>query len=418
MASQVTARQFIPLKYLNPPTDPLHKMNRRQHEGLLKRMYMPFVRGPEDKHYFISFQDKHSNAFLKCNPSVSPEDKSYPLVPHRNDVPVINTFTGLLSPGAAAEVRYHKTSEPLRHGQDEQQPQGIPDQSESAQIAYIRPSLLDQQSQNRRWNSRAVPDVHYRARIGGWTSPVKVTPAPHQVKECFSPHTFVFNVDPAIKSSDPSEASRDEKARKYMYTSTTQRAYEEIPWDRMLPPKAQPPDSTLERKADEVTQSNTLKQYEPVPEISQVVGGLWDRFQKRSFTAPLKPITFVSPYSRTQHIPLYTGRVGAENVDDIDNPYVDLITHGKVQTTKPHYVQSSYKPNTFGYTGKVHWSATQPANSNLPPTSPSIISQMHGYMAKHGQPTEFPHLGPLSQLLTPTEPQNSFNKKEKERIKI
>lgn len=34
--------------------------------------------------------------------------------------------------------------------------------------------------------------------------------------------------------------------------------------------------------------------------------------------------------------------------------------------------------NTSGYTGKVHWSATQPANSNLPPTSPSTISRMRG----------------------------------------
>ncbi|KAF7247653.1 Spermatogenesis-associated protein 48 [Varanus komodoensis] len=112
------------------------------------------------------------------------------------------------------------------------------------------------------------------------------------------------------------------------------------------------------------------------------------------------------------------GCVGAENAEDLDNPDTDIIIHGRVRLTKPRYVKSSYSPNTFGYTGKVHWSATQPVNSNLPPTSPSIISRMYGYLATHGHPTEFPHLGPLSQILTPTEPQNSFNKKERERVSI
>ncbi|KAJ6657808.1 hypothetical protein lerEdw1_001858 [Lerista edwardsae] len=410
MASQVTARQYVPLKYLKPTTEPLHKMQRKQHESLLKRMYMPFVRGPEDRHYFTSFQDRNSNAFLKSHPFVSPEDKNFPLVPHRDDVPIINTFSGFLSPGAAVEIdqqnKYRRTAKPLGDGQDVQHPQGVPDLHESSQTAYRRPSLsFYQQSQDRGWNTRAVPDIHHRAQVGGWINPVKVIPAPPPVKECFSPHTFVFNVDPDSKSSDPSETCRDEKALKYMYTSTTQRAYEDIPWDKMLPPKPQPPDSTLEQKADDVSHCFAIKQYEPSAEISQV-------------SELYCNVLCVSPSSRTQHIPLYTGRVGADNPEDIDNPYVDLITHGNVRTTKPRYVMSSYKPNTFGYTGKVHWSAIQPANSNLPPTSPSIISQMHGYMAKHGQPTEFPHLGPLSQLLTPTEPQNSFNRKEKERIKI
>ncbi|XP_053117338.1 spermatogenesis-associated protein 48 [Hemicordylus capensis] len=418
MASQVTARQFIPFKYLNPPTDSLHKMHRKQHKDLLKKMYMPFVRGPDDRHYFGSFQDKHSDAFLKSNPYAPPEDKNYPFAPHRDDVPVLNPWTGLLSSRAKAEtdqqIRYSKTA-----GYSMQHPLRARVPHEKAQTSYRRPSLiLEERKQDHRWNSRAVSDVCHRAQIGGWTSPVKVIPSPPQVKECFSPHTFVFNVDSDVKSSDSSKACRDEKARKYMYTSVTQNAYEDIPWDRMLPPKPQPPDSTLEPMADCVSQGCTIKQYESVPEISQVVGGLWDRFQRRYFISPHKPITFVSPYSRTQHVPLYTGRVGADNVEDLDNPYVDLITHGNVRIAKPRYVESSYHPNTFGYTGKVHWSATQPVNSNLPPTSPSIIAGMHGYMAKHGQPSEFPHCGPLSRIVTPTEPQNSFNRKEKERIKI
>ncbi|CAN8184259.1 unnamed protein product [Coccothraustes coccothraustes] len=35
-------------------------------------------------------------------------------------------------------------------------------------------------------------------------------------------------------------------------------------------------------------------------------------------------------------------------------------------------------PNIPGYTGEVRWSATHPANSNLPSTAPSVIAGMHG----------------------------------------
>ncbi|XP_053217864.1 spermatogenesis-associated protein 48 [Podarcis raffonei] len=414
MTSGVTARQF---SHFNS-----HKMHQKQHEGLLKRMYMPFVRGPEDRHFFTSFHDKCSNAFLKSNPFIRPEDKSYLLAPHRDDLPIINPSSGFVSPGGAVEanqIMYSKNKEPLGNGKDVQPPPSAPFPHTTHQPANRRLSVLEEIKQDQQWNSRAVPDISLRSKLGGWTSSVKVIPAPPKVKENFSPHRFAFHVDPDIKSSDPSsEAFRDEKARKYMYTSVAQRANEDIPWDRMLPPKVKPPDSTLEPRADRVSQRFSMKQYEPEAETSQVVGSLWDRFQRRAFISPDKPINFVSPCSRTQHLPLYTGCVGAENPDDLDNPYVDVIVHSRVRNAEPQYVKSSYSPNTSGYTGKVHWSATQPANSNLPPTSPSIISRMYCYLAKHGQPSEFPHLGPLSQTLVPTEPQNPFNKKEKKRIEL
>ncbi|XP_054846815.1 spermatogenesis-associated protein 48 [Eublepharis macularius] len=422
MASEVTARQFSPLKRLEPPSNSYYKMTQKQHEGLLKRMYMPFVRGPEDRHYFPSFEDKYSHSFLKSNPYTPPEEKNYPFAPHRDDVPAVNTFSGFVSPGADADqnVSSGTIPESPKGGRDAPLPQqAVPVPHRRAETSCGRPALLLKGlNQDRRWNSRWVPEVSLKAQAAKWINPVKVMPVLPEVKECFSPHTFIFKEDSGAKSSDPSsEACQDEKARKYMYTSATQSGYEDVPWDRMLLPKPQI-DPTLEAMTDCVSQCFKLKRYEAAPEISQVAGGLWDRFQTRSFTVPHKPINFVSPSSRTEQIPLYTGHIGAENFDDVDNANVDLIMHGKVRTVKPCYVKSSYALNTSGYTGKVHWSATQPANSNLPPTSPSTISRMHGHMVKQGQPTKFPHLGPLSQLVTPTEPQNSFNKKVKERIKI
>ncbi|XP_042329525.1 spermatogenesis-associated protein 48 [Sceloporus undulatus] len=419
MASQVTAKQFSPL-----PMDSLHKMHQQQYEGLLKRMYMPFVRGPENRHLFPSFGNKYSGAFLKSSPIIPPEDKSYLLAPHRDDVSVINPCSGFLSPRAVAEIKayqqipYGENIEIQTSDKDVQSQQGTPVPHWTGQITKRRSSLLlEDVSQDQQWNTRAVPDISFRAKIGGRTSPVKVIPGPPRKTEYFSSHLFAFHLDPEIKSKDSSsEACRDEKARKYMYTSTTQRGYEEVPWDRILLPKIRPPDSVLELKGDCVSQNFAMKRYEPAAEISQVVGDLWNRFQRRSFILPHRPVNFVSSSSRTQQLPLYTGCAGAENVDDLDNQNVDVIIRSRVRSAKPHYVKSSYKPNTFGYTGKVHWSATQPVHSNLPPISPSVMSQMYGVIATHGQPSEFPHWGPLSQIITPTEPQNSFNKKEKDRI--
>lgn len=48
------------------------------------------------------------------------------------------------------------------------------------------------------------------------------------------------------------------------------RAYEEVPWDKMLPSKIEPPESTVEVMADPVSQCFTKRRYNPEPEISQV----------------------------------------------------------------------------------------------------------------------------------------------------
>ncbi|KAM4906276.1 LOW QUALITY PROTEIN: protein SPMIP7 [Sylvia borin] len=66
--------------------------------------------------------------------------------------------------------------------------------------------------------------------------------------------------------------------------------------------------------------------------------------------------------------------VGAVNFEDTAG--VDLVPLNHVQTSKPHYTSTAHTPNIPGYTGKVHWSASHPANSNLPSTVPSVIAGM------------------------------------------
>ncbi|NXK16177.1 SPT48 protein, partial [Arenaria interpres] len=383
------------------------------YRSVLKNMCMPVVRGPENRHDFASFEEKNSNSFLKFHPFTPPVGPNYPLFPHRDDVPLVDPCSGFVSPGADADLQPNvgRAIESLVDYSDVKPHQRIPIAGKGGQAAHRRQMiLLEETSQNRRWNSRAVSAASVRARLGDWRPAVKGVPAlPDQ--NCI----FAFCMDPSIKASvcDPSARWREEKARDYFYKSNTQRAYEEVPWDNILPSKIQPPESTVEVLPDAVSHRFTKRRYNPEPEISQVVGVFWDRFQTRSFPSPERPVNFISQSYRTCHIPLYTGCVGAVNFEDIDNADVDLIQLNHVRTSKPRYTSTAHTPNIPGYTGKVHWSATHPANSNLPSTTPSIIAQLHGYIAKHGSSSRYNHHGPFSQLMTPVSPQNSFNKRER-----
>ncbi|NXG37665.1 SPT48 protein, partial [Dromaius novaehollandiae] len=381
---------------------------------LKKKMCMPFVRGSEDRHDFASFEEKDSNSFLKFHLYTSPGELNYPLFPHRDYVSLVDPCSGFVSPGADAELQPNigRAIESLVDYSDVKPHQRVPISGKRGQTAHRRQMiLLEEISQDRRWNSRDVSAASIRAQLGGKA----IAPAlPDQ--KCI----FAFHVNPNLKKSNsPSPASwREEKARNYFYRSSTQKAYEEVPWDDILPSKIQLPESTVEVMADPVSQYFTRKRYNPESELSQVVGGLWDRFQRRSFTFPQRPVDFISPSSRTCHIPSYNGCVGAVNFEDVDNASVDLITLTRVRTSKPCYTSSAHTPNIPGYTVKVHWIATHPANSNLPSTSPSIIARMHGYIAKHGRSSQYNHQGPFSQMLTPVSPQNSFSKVQQQTIKV
>ncbi|KAM9200244.1 protein SPMIP7 [Mergus octosetaceus] len=379
-------RQATVFKNFAVSAEPLHRVGHQQYQNLSKKTCMPLVRGPENRHDFASFEEKDSNSFLKFHPHTPPFGPNYPLFPHRDNVPLVDPCSGFVSAGGDADLQPHvgRAIESMVDYSDVKPQQRVPIAGKGARTAHRRHMILQEEtSQDRRWNSRAVPAASVRARLGG------------------------------IKRS-----WREEKAKDYFYRSNTQKAYEEVPWDKMLPSKIEPPESTVEVMADPVSQCFTKRRYNPEPEISQVIGNLWDRFQTRSFTSPQKPVCFVSRSSRICHIPLYTGCVGAVNFEDIDNANVDLIMFNHVRTSKPRYTSTAHTPNIPGYTGKVHWSATHPANSNPASTSPSIIAQMHGYIAKHGSSSQCNHQGPFSQMVTPVSPQNSFNKTQRETITV
>lgn len=362
---------------------------------------IPLVRGPEDRHFFTSFQDQNNVAFAKWSPYAVPPDDLYPLAPHRREVPLLDSTTGFRS--VVANVGGPRIpSAPFYKG---------PGGDHRARTAIgMRPLLLDMAAQAR-WNSKSVSAEAMRARVGGWTSPVRVTPTPHAVPVNLKTHTFNLNVDPTDQmTSDPTPDSiRDRKAKKYMYTSATQRSYEDVNWDCMLPPKAKPPDQTQDIQSDPLSRHSTLKRFEPRPHVWQAVSGLgvWDKCQSRPSTAVVKPHNFTSPFPRISQIPLYSGSVGSTNLDDVDNPYTEFTPFTVLRTRKPRQTDTNYRPDIPGYTGKRQWLGTESNKSNISSSPEQVlgISQGTENSAKHG------HQSPLSKMVTTVPPSNPFNVK-------
>ncbi|KAM5203738.1 protein SPMIP7 isoform 1-T1 [Hipposideros larvatus] len=403
---------------------------------LLRKMNMPFVKGVEDRHDYGRIEKKGNPTFLKFHPyppSAMPDyhlhypypppyGPDFPLFPLRDDVPLGDPCSGFLSPGGDADLKpgVGRTIPSLVDFSDVKPQHRVPRPDTGLQTTLKRQKeLLGELKQDRKWNSRATSDISIRARLGGWTSPVKVTPLQHPHEGCSVNHSYTFEEEATCTDDGEPLLQPNKKynAKDSFYKSSTQKAYERVPWDKMLPPKPDPEETTLEKAADLLSQCFTLHRYERVPAITQMVGGLWDRFQTRSFLTPVKPINFVSPSSRSKYIPLYTGYVQSTDADDIDNPFGDLTSLAKPRSSTVLHTNPSRSANIPGYTGKVHFTATHPANSDHPATAPSPGSDVLGILRKEMAVDLFHHQAPLSRMVTTVKPYNPFNKKEKETVK-
>ncbi|XP_078198124.1 protein SPMIP7 isoform X2 [Callithrix jacchus] len=279
---------------------------------LLRKMNMPFVKGLENRHNYGRFENKCNPAFLKFHPyppSVLPDyhlhypypppyGPHYPLFPLRDDVILGDPCSGFMSPGGDADLNpgIGRTIPTLVDFSDVKPQHRVPRPDTGFQTTIKRQKILSEElQQNRRWNSREVPDISIRARLGGWTSPLKVTPLqPHHEGRSLR-HMFTFDDEATCTVEGEPLVQPNQKcnAKDSFYKSSTQKAYEGVPWDKMLPRKLDPEETTLEKAADPISQCFTLKRYERVPAITQMVGDLWDRFQTRSSLAPVKPINLL-----------------------------------------------------------------------------------------------------------------------------
>ncbi|XP_055994393.1 protein SPMIP7 [Sorex fumeus] len=399
--------------------------------NLLRKINIPFVRGIEDRHDCGRIEKRHNTSFLKFHtyppsdlpdyhlhyPYPPPSGPEYPLAPIRDDVPLGDTCSGFLSPGGDADLNpgIGRRIPTLVDFSDIKPQHRVPRPDTGFQTTIKRQTILFKElKQDKKWNSRVTPDISIRAKLGGWTSPMKVTPLQPRSKGYSINHTFSFTEESTDTDDEESHTQPRKKysAKDSFYKSSTQKAYEDVPWDRILAPKLDPEETTLEKVADLLSQ----KKYEEVPEITQMVGGLWDRFQTRHFLVPVRPINFVSRSSRSKYIPLYTGHVQSTNIDDIDNPCGDNRSLAKPRVSKILQTNTSRTPNIPGYTGNIHFTATHPANSNIPPTTPSPDSEVYRLLQKEMKVDLFRHRAPLSKMVTTVKPYNPFNKKQKETL--
>ncbi|KFW71679.1 Uncharacterized protein C7orf72, partial [Pygoscelis adeliae] len=131
---------------------------------------MPVVRGPENRHGFASFEERNSNSFLKFNPFTSLVEPNYPLFPHRDDVPLVDPSSGFVSPGADADLQPNvgRGVESLVYYSGRKPHQQVPITGKRGQPPHRRQMiLLEETSQDRRWNSRAVSAASVRAQLRG-----------------------------------------------------------------------------------------------------------------------------------------------------------------------------------------------------------------------------------------------------------
>ncbi|XP_075067393.1 protein SPMIP7 isoform X1 [Mixophyes fleayi] len=405
---------------------------------------MPITSGYENRHRLPSSQghmdQTAQDSIIKLHPrSISSSTPRNYLNPLRDDVTLVDPCSGFVSPGADADLRPGTgKSIPCLVDQSDVKPQHTDPWQLRSHLQNVRcltappgravichaqftpsPPMVfingSYESDLRdlihkagtRWNSVARSDAALRATLGGWTSKIKTVPQVNRGPGTSLAKTFV------LQRSHDASCSRDDIVRKFMYTSSTQRAYEEVPWDIKLPTKIQAPESTTEKVAAPISQLITLKEYELQPEIWQDPCGMWDGLQKRMFHAHKKPLTFISPYPRMEHIPGYCGFTGSVNSEDMDNPNATFTPFTKVRTAQPGYASTAHTPNIPGYTGRVHWMAIHPANSNLPSPFLSADTKMNGSPLGSRIGTAFQHHGPLSKMVTTVSPRNPFNKVEK-----
>lgn len=377
----------------------------------LRHVKFPSIRGPEGNYDFPSFQtrNKNSPAFIKWNlHSVAPHH-GYSLAPHRDNHPLVDPSSGLLSAGGSRELNTEK----VQSFENTRKDSAI---IESLKAAAQRPQTpprgpwceeVDGGDVEDKWNSRKISDIAFRARFGGWTSEEKVIPKKSTDKnENLQVGNFSFD----------GENWKNDLAKSYMYSSVTQKNYSAVDWDKKLAQKLKPCHTTLEKRPDQISQQLVVwpMRYASKADIHQRLGPSWDRVQSREKSHGKRPYDFKSPSRKSFHIPGYGGSVGAYNFQDLDNPDAPYRPFTTLRVQKPRPSNASGKPNIPGYTGRVHWTASHSANQLNPIHSRSESALVFRQVSELPLATPYHKQGPLSKMVTTVPPQNPFNKVEKE----
>ncbi|UJR36925.1 hypothetical protein I4U23_029637 [Adineta vaga] len=204
-------------------------------------------------------------------------------------------------------------------------------------------------------------------------------------------------------------SKRDELARRFMYTSTQQAAFDEVAWDSKLPSKLPMPLSTYEAHgSDPVLQSKRLISLQDA-RTRQILE--WDRVQLRNVNFYRKPLENVAPLPRAQHISGYSGCIGGDNIQDIDNPTVDFQPYTLVRNEQPKFGINPFKTNIPFYTGKSHWTKITPVSHyDSQGQAYTTTADYHKPLSVNEPTQRHTDLnGQLSRSVTTVLPQNPFN---------
>ncbi|KAF4090284.1 hypothetical protein AMELA_G00050140 [Ameiurus melas] len=208
-----------------------------------------------------SMTERDSNAFIKFQPKASPPSPRAPLAPLRDDVPLTEPHSGLLSL-SDMDTFPHIVCRAAPWGQraarhQAHSPAFGPAAGRRHTSADKRRDSRLELTERKYHSSRERPDQ-------GSTSPLGC----EDLKRVGVKDTCT-SVPPKLM----------DKALRYIYTSEAQRGYEDIDQDSKL----KPPLRILEKMADPVSQCFTLKRYHSRPELWQTIGPHWNRHQIRIF---------------------------------------------------------------------------------------------------------------------------------------
>lgn len=386
-----------------------HAVQQIEEKRRLRHMKFPSLKG---RHDIDSFSEKvdENIAFKKWN-----DDGEYHSdAPYRTYDNTIDPASGFVSAGGDVEretghtqirtmVQLNKTPQSMT-------PKGLDTvRKEPAAPPELRREATWSPGAPTAWNSRKMLDISIRSKLGGWTSDID----PRKLQG--------GNERPKTSPAEDNRSSRDKLALKYMYGTSTQRGYEEVPWDNFLPSKLWPPVSTMESKPDNVSQRWYNKRYDQAAQEWQAVGRGLDMFLPRKGYYQNRPINFSSSCSRVQQIPLYSGCIGAENLEEIDNTNEKFSPYTVKRSAVPRPSETGHRPNIPLYTGCTLWQGYYaPAHSKpsereyLQPTTTTV----HKSIPVESPPSDHKRNAQMSKMVTLVPPCNPFNSYEKEHVYV
>lgn len=390
-----------------------HAMQQIEEKHRIRQMKFPSLSGRVD---IESFQEDLKNiAFKRWNDAGDHRAEA----PYRSYDNIVDPVSGFVSAGGDVDRQTgHKKIKSYVQLSDT--PQSAPPQtrdsdrkSEKSAPPELRRSNTYEPGAPSDWNSRKTSDIWIRAQLGGWTSahdPRKQPSEPLDMRRAKS----MFVPKPP---SEQSREGRDHLAMKHQYSTSTQNAFAEVPWDVKLAPKQWAPTSTLEERPDMISQTFSLHRYDPAAQEWQNTGRALDWFQKRNGYYKNQPIVFCSQPPRKQHIPGYGGAVGAINLEELDNAQIPFNPFTVKRVSIPVYSETAHKPNIPGYTGcTLYRGQYAPAHSHsVPPSSQCTTKLVHREkpLLDASLTTNHKRESKMSKMVTLVPPCNPFNQIDK-----